>query len=227
MTEVWATKQHVVRLGVATDHAREAWLANSAIDAGVRTARAVAWGDGYSIWQRLPGKSVSESRCVSDSVWNELLDDLERLHRRPPEPRPCTAQKDERLHGIGLIELSRERARWTKSEVESLTKLLGEPRQHRLVFVHGDAYAGNVLVDKQGSYVALIDWGCAGWGSLEAECARLEDGALEVAKQRWVDQLDLGLLELLRLDLLIEVLVRGRVGADAVREQLVIAAQYN
>jgi aminoglycoside phosphotransferase len=104
--------------------------------------------------------------------------------------------------------------------------LLSSRPQHGTVFIHGDACAGNVLIDRNGSYLALIDWGGAGWDSLEAECARLEDDALELAKQRWGNELNLGLVEQLRLELYLQVLIQCRIGTEAVREQLEIAAEY-
>ena len=68
--------------------------------------------------------------------------------------------------------------------------------------------------------MALIDWGCAGWGSLESECARLEDDALELARHRWATRLDLSLLMQMRLDLLLEVATLGRLTFDPARSML-------
>lgn len=164
---------------------------------------------------------------VSDLVWQELLNDLERLHDQPLEPYSNAPPRTDEVGASRLIEESNERVRWTESELNLLTRLLAvKPPRHTAAFIHGDAYARNVLVDEQGAYLALIDWGCAGWGSLEAECARLENPALEIAKERWGDVLNIGLLELLRLELLLEILLRGRVGPDAVREQLRSAAAF-
>lgn len=228
VNEVWTTKQHVVRIGSATDHHREARLADAAVRVGVRSPNAVAWGEGYSIWPRLPGTSLQQARNVSRLVWQELLNDLERLHDQPLEPSPWSPPRNDTVGASRLIEQSNEHAQWTKLELDSLIGLLTLQRpQHKSAFIHGDAYAGNILVDERGAYLALIDWGCAGWASLEAECARLENDALEIAKRRWGDMLNVGLLELLRLEFLLQILIQGRVGTGAVREQLRIVAEFH
>lgn len=227
VNEVWATRRHLVRVGRAADHPREARLANRAAELGVRTARAVAWGYGYSIWERLPGTSISQERTVRESVWGELLDDLEVLHERPLEPYRSELRVDKTL-APRLIRLSEERAQWTRSERNLIDGLLSRRSARRgPTFIHGDAYARNVLINEDGAYVAIIDWGCTGWASLEGECARLEDDALELAKQRWRDRLDIGLLERLRLELVLQVLVEGRIGVEAVRQQLETAIERN
>lgn len=87
--EVWLTDASVLRLGAGTDHAREAALALGALAAGVRTARPLFWGPGYSLWERLPGGMLTPSQ-LTPVFWNAVLDDLERLQatRHPKSRRP-------------------------------------------------------------------------------------------------------------------------------------------
>jgi aminoglycoside phosphotransferase (APT) family kinase protein len=219
VNRAWRTRSFVLRVGVA-DHAREARLAQAARARGMRTARPVAWCEGYSIWERLRGACASDFDSLPIGTWEALLDDLERLHAWPPEPRPATTP-DQWRGKVGLVERTQEGAGWTQGERVALRRLLGQ----RLpignpFFIHGDAYAGNVMVDEFGAYLALVDWGCAGWGSLEGECARLEEDALELARRRWANRLDSALVERIRLDLFLEVASLGRLPFDRVRAQL-------
>ena len=92
-----------------------------------------------------------------------------------------------------------------------LRRALGTNRPlHHRAFVHGDAWADNVLVDNAAGYIGIIDWGCARWAVLEEEAARLETPALELALERWKRRLDLPLLYGLRLELLLTVALQGR-----------------
>ncbi|MEJ2292811.1 MAG: aminoglycoside phosphotransferase family protein [Deinococcales bacterium] len=220
VNRTWRTEGHVVRIGDAADHAREAALARHARRIGLATPRAVAHGASYSIWERLPGTSAAVFGPVPDATWDRLLDDLERLHRHPLEARPVDAPTTWRGR-TEWVDRTQERACWTAAERSSLLRILDAERPLRHpAFVHGDAYGGNVLVDGKGCYVAVLDWGCAGWSALEAECARLEDPALVLALERWASDLDLSLVWAMRLELLLEVTHLGRADAGAVRRAL-------
>ncbi len=211
------THEHVLRIGRGQHHPREARLALAALHAGVRTARPVAWGEDYSIWERLEGSSYDRTQGCSPAAWHALLDDLDILHAHPLEPRPDTLP-DWRADA-GLVMQNQEAAGWRDEERALLTRAFGEPHPVRNpVFIHGDAYGDNVLI-ANGAYVGLIDWGCAGWGPLEAECAPLEDEAFHLALSRW-DGLDLEFLWKLRLHLLLTVASLGRVSFETVRAAL-------
>lgn len=220
VNRAWRTARHVVRVGPNADHPREARLASAARALGVATPPAVAAGSGYSIWERWPGAPPSEPGRVPTATWNALLDDLDRVHAAPLEPRPADAPSSWRGRPA-WVEASQPAARWSTAERQQLERLLAaeRPLAHP-AFVHGDAFAANVLVDADGGYVGIVDWGCAGWSSLEHEAARLEDAALDLARERWRRDLDIELVRALRVDLLLEVAARGFATFDAVRRLL-------
>lgn len=220
---VYMTDDFVLRLvrpelAQYVDHEREAELGRKAFDLGLKTAKPVAWDKSYSIWERLPGQPLENPETCPPKIWHDLLDTLKLLHQNPLEPRatppdPWTGNTD-------FIEKTQKAADWTSAEKERLTTLLSEP--HPVTspcFVHGDAYADNILVS-EGNFVGLIDWGNAGWQSLEAECASLDAPALELALARWDADLDAPLLWKMRLNLLLEVASYGRVSFSNVRAVL-------
>ncbi|CAM3404051.1 Aminoglycoside phosphotransferase domain-containing protein [Deinococcus saxicola] len=211
--EVWLTDTAVLRLGSGADHGREAAIALGARVAGVQTARPLFWAPGYSLWERLPGRVPTPAQ-LTPQFWNAVLDDLERLHAAPPEaysPRLSELW----VGGPGLI----GGADWTPAERNALSRMLSTPYPLTApVFVHGDVYRHNLLADAQGNYAGLLDWGNAGWATLEHECAVLDE--LEPALDRWGTRLDPGLLWRLRLELLLKVAGAGRISYDVVREAL-------
>ncbi|SEJ54006.1 Phosphotransferase enzyme family protein [Deinococcus reticulitermitis] len=215
VNRVWATPDVVLRVSPSARHAREARVACGALAAGVRTARPLFWGRGYSIWERLPG---SPPAALTSALWAELLGDLERLHAHPPVPQPARLP----THWQGepeRVAASQAEAGWTAGERARLTERLSTPSPlSEPVFVHADAYRQNVLADAQSRYVGLIDWGNAGWATLEREVCSLEQ--MEPALARWGDRLDRALLARLRLDLLLKVAQAGRLPFGLVWEAL-------
>ena len=179
------------------------------------TATPVAWSTTYSIWKRLPSAVLGSAEAYSAEVWSALLDDLERLQAYPLEPKPEEVLDSWR--GDTTL-IAKADAAWNPAERALLEDLLSTPHPvGDSVFIHGDAYADNVLVDTEGSYVGLIDWTHARWGPLEAECAVLEDRASDLALSRWTGRLDITLVLKMRLNLLLEVAGYGRVSFDRVR----------
>lgn len=202
---MWATQDHVVRLGSVTNHAREARLALAALKSGVRTPRPVAWGEDYGIWERLPGSPPSRGMTVKPRAWQTMLGDLALLHAHPLEDLNEAIASQAWRGRSWLIEATQE-AGWTSTDRARLLTVLDEPAVNvPPVFVHGDAYSRNILLNEHGEYVAILDWGCAGWLSLETKCARLEDDALHLACEWWADRLDLQLVWRMRLDLFLEI----------------------
>lgn len=217
VNRVWRTARHVVCLSPHVDHEREARLPQTARTLGIRTPRPVAWGSAYSIWELIPGHPAHSCEWVNVNVWLELLADLQVLHAHPLEPRPPRSEYQWRGR-VKLVAATQDHAGWTGSERHALEHVLGVSRPlHHVAFIHGDAYARNVLVDDAGTYVALLDWGCARWSALEEECARLEDDALTLALERLGPSLDTGLMWAMRVDLLLEVTHRDRTDGQRLR----------
>lgn len=212
--EVWLADAAVLRLGDRTRHAHEARVACGALAAGVRTARPLYWGRGYSLWERLAGEVPPQ---VTPQVWEAVLDDLDRLRARPPLPRPRRAalwRGDPERTGQ-----TQAQAGWTPGERAELGRLLGTPYPVTSpAFIHGDVYRLNLLVDGQGRYAGLLDWGLAGWSALEAEIAVMDDPA--PALVRWGHRLDPDLLRRARLNLRLAVAGAGRLPFAEVRALL-------
>ena len=200
------------------NHESEARLGLKAAEVGIKTARPVAWDSGYSIWERLPGHALSNPATCSSQIWNDLLDTLEQLHQNPLEPlnNPVTTWTGD----SSFIQKTQSEAHWSDAERDKLgaalttPSLMTSPR-----FIHGDAYADNIIVD-EGAFVGLIDWGNAGWRCLESECSSLDTPALELALERWRPELKLPLLRKMRLNLCLEVASYGRLPYSAVRAVL-------
>ena len=212
--EVWLADAAVLRLGRATRHAHEARVACAALAAGVRTARPLFWGRGYGLWQRLDGEVPAQ---VTPEVWAAVLDDLGRLHACPPLPRPRRAAP---WRGDPeWAARTQAAAGWTPGERTELERLLGTPYPVAApVFIHGDVYRLNLLVTAAGEYAGLLDWGLAGWSTLEAEVAVMDDPAPALA--RWDERLDPELLRRARLNLWVKVAAAGRVSFAQVRALL-------
>jgi aminoglycoside phosphotransferase len=213
------SEDYVLRISrntVLADHAREARLAQAAVKIGVKTAACVAFGQDYSIWKRLPG--VRSNRNTSPAkLWDSLLDDLEKLHANPLEVAPENLSEEWVSHEV-WIERTQNMADWSAPERKKLESFLIAKHpitQH--LFIHGDAWQDNVL-EFEGCYEGLIDWTGAGWSSLEFECSRLEQPALDLALTRWKSKIDVELMLKMRLELLLRVGTLRRVDWAVVRD---------
>jgi hypothetical protein len=216
------TEHFVVRIAKDTskayqDHERECRITLHMIDAGVRTARPVAWTRHYSVLERIPGRAIGRGGVASDAVWNELLNDLERVWANPAEPK---RELEPWVGKVALLEEPSVLGALTPQERELIRGIIGQSRviQHP-TFVHGDAFSENVMVN-HGEYAAIIDWGMAGWRSLEHEFAALSDRAYTLGLERYRDQLDLPFLAALRLNIGLEVAARGFLSWDVVQQLL-------
>ena len=206
----------VSRSNSYANHAREAKLATAAIKLGVKTAHCIAFEQDYSIWERLNG--IRSNRDTSPKkLWEALLDDLEKLHTHPLEVAPKDLPIEWVSHEV-WIERTQNAANWSTTERKTLERILTS--KHSISsnsFIHGDAWQDNVL-EHDGAYAGLIDWTGAGWSSLEFECSRLENPALEIGLKRWKSKLDVELVWKMRLELLLRVGTMRHVEWAAVRE---------
>lgn len=151
--------------------------------AGVRTPGLVAYDDAcdllpvpYLIAERIHGEILGRHElepCATPEVWRELGRDLALLHcgvgRSGPaglvpaaKPRPDPRELVERRVTDGWF--TNLEARWLGGWLERLAPAASTPPATER-FLHLDVQATNVMV-RPGSldYVAILDWGCAGWG---------------------------------------------------------------
>ncbi len=164
---------------IAAAH-REAVAVHAARSAEVRTPALVAFDDSlellpvpFSVYERVRGENLGLlglEPAQAAGAWRDLGRDLARLHSRTkpdgpvaslegeslPDPRPWPAA----LERDGY--LSASEARWLSNWLDRLAPATeGAPR----CFLHGDIQATNVMVTPGAhEYLALLDWGNAGWG---------------------------------------------------------------
>ncbi len=160
---------------------KEAIAVPAARDAGVRTPRMLAFDDSlellpvpYSIYERVHAETLGlldQDPADTPGVWRELGRDLALLHTRVGEDGPVAGLKlegmpdprpwPEELAAEGYFTATE--ARWLTGWLERLAPPALGPNPRR--FLHGDSQATNVLVREESlEYVAVIDWGGAGWG---------------------------------------------------------------
>ena len=184
---IYATRDVVLRLATdapdAVDDARtESVAAPVARDAGIMTPRLIAFDDSrtlvdrpYSLWERVHGETMGvidlDPRRLAHA-WREVGRELARVHDRVrscPDPngwldtpgRPLDlAVHAERMRAEGLVD--RRAAGEMLSLIAELEPHVRAPNESR--FLHDDMHAWNVMCTRDGTLLALIDWGDAGWG---------------------------------------------------------------
>jgi hypothetical protein len=204
-------KMYVVRIGT-NQHEREASIALHALGHGIRTAKPLFWAANYSILERLNGTHPNAQ--TANSVWLECLQDLKTLHQNPFEPRTKTSQ----IWQGGLAWLETKIAmQLSPTELRLARRLLAPHTSSNLVFAHGDAWRNNIL-EQDGRYQALLDWGNAAWLPLERELAWLEDAALELALRQF--DVDFWQLAARRLEILLMAAAHGRGNLETIQAWL-------
>lgn len=154
----------------------------AALAAGVRTPRLIALDDRcellpvpYGIYERVHGVPLSALALAPEAtpaLWHELGGDLARLHHRgaayaaaaqlrtndtSSDPRPWLAQF------AAQQTITAEAEAWLRGWLDRLERFINTPTPARLC--HGDVNVSNIMVDPHSlGYLALIDWGGAGWG---------------------------------------------------------------
>jgi aminoglycoside phosphotransferase (APT) family kinase protein len=129
----------------------------------------------FTVYERVHGETLSLLDLEPDDtpeVWRELGRDLARLHsgvdRERPGSRLGTREnlpdprvQAEELAKEGLVSASE--ARWLIRWLDRIAPAALTPVERR--FSHGDTQATNVMVHSRSlEYVAVLDWGSAGWG---------------------------------------------------------------
>ena len=152
-----------------------------AVAAGVRTPALVAFDESCDIvevpfgayeWWHAP-----DGEPTTDEGWRDLGRDLALLHGVDPadvdDPldrldAPGRATSVDQLLDGGLS-VDDERA---LDELRHLEPAVQDPTVARC-FLHDDLKGSNLLVDPEGGYRAVIDWGDAGWGDGAIDFRRL------------------------------------------------------
>lgn len=152
--------------------------------AGVRTPAIVDFDDTraftdapYMVLERIHATDLVDSPAHDPSLWTELGEQVRLLHDTKVQhlagvptseygdPRPTV----DRLATDGYIDTGT--ANWLLAWFERLAPQFD--REAPNVLLHGDLASQNVMVDSEGRYCALIDWGDAAWGPRGAEFAKL------------------------------------------------------
>ena len=245
---VYAT--HDVVLRVATDHVEavpdartESVAAPAAHAAGIRTPRLIAFDDSralvdrpWSLWERVHGATLGMLEPSQEQlarVWQDVGRELARLHDRVttcPDPRgwldspgrPLDLAEDlERARSAGLAD--RRTADAMSALIGRLEPYVGEGRP--ACFVHDDVHPGNIMCTPEGSLLALIDWGDAGWGDPALDFVHVPLELLPDVVEEYESESKAGLGAFPqarfvwdRLHLAIENLVEGRGSAPPVDE---------
>jgi aminoglycoside phosphotransferase (APT) family kinase protein len=170
---------------------KEAVAAPAARAAGVRTPRLVDFDDGrellsvpFLVYERVRGEPLGgldlEPACTPE-VWRAVGRDLALVHTRIAAEGPIAELEIEVLDDDPRLlaeEVAMEgqftalEARWLTRWLDELAPVALAPGPERLL--HGDVQATNVMVDPGSlEYLALIDWGAAGWGDPAQDFAGL------------------------------------------------------
>lgn len=191
---IYAARDVILR--VATDHPEavrdartESVAAPVAHAAGVLTPRMLAFDDSrqivdrpYSLWERVHGETLGlrspDPRALPDT-WRQVGRQIAFLHRQVtccPDPQGYldTLTREMGLDGLlgRLVDAGRVDCR-TARQVEQLIRDL-RPHVEQPVpkrFLHGDLHAMNIMCTREGTLLAIIDWGDAGWADPTLEFA--------------------------------------------------------
>jgi aminoglycoside phosphotransferase len=164
-------------------------------DAGVPTPKLVSYDSTlsiasvpYMVLQRVHGATLAEQapdptarRRTLESL-GEILVTLHRIRfskvgRVSWIPEPFTFSQSELLHE--LVEAGEIGAAQHDWLLERFTLLQPEgPRRTDPILLHRDVIPSNVMVGHDGLVTALLDWGCAEWGSPARDLVGLPIGAL-------------------------------------------------
>ncbi|MEO8541912.1 MAG: aminoglycoside phosphotransferase family protein [bacterium] len=155
----------------------ESIAAPAARRAGVRTPRLIAFDNSrellstpYTIYERVDGIDLTRIDVPPHElaqIWRQVGRELSRLHHGavdvedPQHLLRDTARPDPESVLEAADFLSEDHKRWFRSCFDRLRPAVENASSFRRL-THGDAQPSNVLV-RNHEFVALIDWGGAGW----------------------------------------------------------------
>lgn len=162
--------------------AKEAEVIPLVKDAGVPTSALVSYDASlrvgtvpYVVLERLHGATLAErgydptSRRLALESLGEILVTLHRIRRSAARsvrtiPEPFTFSPAEVLQSLREAgEIGGAQHDWLLDRFDRLQP--DGPTQGDPVLLHRDVIPSNVIVDQEGRVTALLDWGCAEWGS--------------------------------------------------------------
>jgi aminoglycoside phosphotransferase (APT) family kinase protein len=159
--------------------------------AGVLVPRLLAFDDSrtlvdrpYSIWERVHGETLGllgPARRLMPETWSAVGRQLAMLHTRVHECTDPLGWLDHPDRELNLAErfdelasgapidrsIARDIARW----IEGLKPAVAAATAP--CFLHNDIHDMNLMSARDGSLLALIDWGDAGWGDPILEFAQV------------------------------------------------------
>lgn len=208
---------HVVRMRGAWvyDHRREAASAQEARALGVRAPHCVVAQEDWSIWERLPGTNVWQTRQTSPSFWRGLFRDLSRLHTLPAPldaPRPNLMAWHADVDRLTALQ-------WDERQILEMVMAERIP-PNRLTYGHGDIHGGNLIVAPDGSYGGILDWATGGWWPPEMDYALLEPRGIREAIDAPFEPLDWSLVATLRVGVMVKNHLAGHASLRELQESL-------
>jgi aminoglycoside phosphotransferase (APT) family kinase protein len=160
---------------------KESLAAPAARAAGIRTPALIIFDDTldllpvpFTIYERVHGATLGLLDCEPEDtpdVWREIGRDLALLHSRVADTGAIADIAGELLPDPRLLldEIAQEgyvtamEARWLTGWLDRLAAAALAPMPRR--FLHGDLQTTNIMVRGDSlEYLALLDWGSAGWG---------------------------------------------------------------
>lgn len=110
----------------------------------------------------LPGAPAART-AVAPGQWQSLLGFFEALHQPPPPALPRNPFRGIALSGKQAALAPRleriEPRLWSPVLAALWQRALSAPPTRQATWIHGDLHARNVLVDGQGRFTAVVDWG--------------------------------------------------------------------
>ncbi|MBF0376258.1 MAG: aminoglycoside phosphotransferase family protein [Desulfamplus sp.] len=180
--KIYATKNYILRIPIdheeAINDARtESVAAPIAHSHGIKSPELILYDNScnlinksYSIWERIQGVSLDQidDKLSLENVWIELGIELGKLHISVEEtydPNEWLDSPDREYSKEQMIEMTKKNYYEKSDGIIKIINLLFNSGvfDYKRRFVHGDTHDGNIMCSGSYNYLALIDWGDAGW----------------------------------------------------------------
>jgi aminoglycoside phosphotransferase (APT) family kinase protein len=196
VNRIYATPDVVLR--IATDHPEavedartESVAAPIARASGVLVPRLLAFDDSralvdrpYSIWERIHGETLGlwqADPLRQRETWGAVGRQLAVLHSRVrecPDPHGWLDRPDRDMNLAGCLASLASASHIDRATAKDLERWIEALRPAVITatkrcFLHNDVYDMNLMCRRDGSLLAVIDWGDAGWGDPVLELAQI------------------------------------------------------